>query len=474
MKRLLLVATFALTGCTYLNQIAWQAIDQAGRYSAGRYPVDDIATPSGFRAVRVVNGLNFPSAFTWDEAGNLYILESHTVPAPFLEPKIVRVTTDGRIARVRLTGPDAPNGDTAIGLTFHDGWLYFSHEHKDGTFWISRVRPGGGAVERVVPAIPVQGDHDVNHLVFDRDGTLYFGVGSATNSGVVASTDPVNEKWLKSFPDARDLPCRDIRLTGQTFTDEKGVVTGAYQSLGQSAARTIPGATMCHGSIYRLRPGTSTPELVAWGFRNPVALAFDRDGNLLVGMHGADERGTRKVKNDPDSVLIVREGVWYGWPDFSAALEPIANPPVVDHGASGLRPPDRSLLIAPTESHAALSGMALVPDSGPFSSWAGQLLVAEMGDFKPITAPDQARAGFQVERVDPLARTITPFLRNRNPGDPEPASTLDLRNGFERPVDVRIGPDGLVYVLDFGPFIVEGGQPKSFPKTGKLFRIEPK
>lgn len=474
-----IVVLFALaaTGCAQLGQLAWKAADQAGRYSAGSFPVTEVVAPEGFRVVRVVNGLNFPSAFTWDDAGNLYILESHTVPAPMLKPKIVRVSKEGRVTRVAWRGNAAPTGETAIGLTFRDGWLYFSHEEKDGSFAISRVRPDGGEVERVLGGIPVQGDHDVNHLAFDKDGSLYFGVGSATNSGVVSSGDPVNQKWLKMFPSTHEIPCRDIQLTGITFKDEDGTVSGAFQAHGRSDARSVRGEPLCHGSVYRLRAGSQTPELLAWGFRNPVALAFDRDGTLLVGMHGADVRSTRPVRNDPDSVLRVHVSgsdlgsdpeplPWYGWPDYNAALEPLPIQPVIDRAASGLTPPDRSLLLAATEPHAALSGMAILAD--------GSIVLAEMGDFRPDTDPDESvRAGFQVERIGPGGGTPATYARNRGEGEPEPASTLDFRNGFERPVDVRVGPDGAVYVLDYGAFITLGGKPKAFPKTGKLFRIEP-
>ena len=98
-----------------------------------------------------------------------------------------------------------------------------------------------------------------------------------------------------------------------------------------------------------------------------------------------------------------------------------------------------------------------------------------MGDFKPSTDPANPtlRAGFQVEAVDLKTGHRTVFARNRGAGRPEPASHLNSKDGFERPVDVKVGPDGLVYVLDFGAFESTGASAKVFPKTGKVFRIEP-
>jgi hypothetical protein len=45
--------------------------------------------------------------------------------------------------------------------------------------------------------------------------------------------------------------------------------------------------------------------------------------------------------------------------------------------------------------------------------------------------------------------------------------------GDEQQVDVKVGPDGLVYVLDFGVFVATGEAGRVLPKTGKVFRIEP-
>lgn len=491
------LVVLAAAGC---NRLALEALDQAEILQVVVDEAPDVVVPDGFRAVIVAEGFNFPSSIDWDDRGRLYVLESHSVAVPGLEPRIYRVTGNP-IEAVELSGPEAPEGGVAVGLRFHQGWLYWSHELPDGSWGISRVRPEGGRVEAVLRDHPPLGDHWINYLVFDDAGNLYFGVGSATNSGVVSSQDPVNMKWLETRPRVHDLPCRDLVLRDAAFEDENALsdeegdraVTGAYQPYGEAGARRVPAAPFCTGSLYRLAPGATAPELVAWGFRNPVALAFTATGELLVGMHGADIRSTRPVRDDPDSILRVRQGAWYGWPDFAADLRPITDdtyqPPgeylapghegigfVIDHAASGLAAPDRSLLVAATKPHAALGGMDVVPADGPFARWGGSLLISEMGDFRPLTDPITAedRAGFQVEVVDLATGRRETFARNRGDGPARPASELELARGFERPVDVKIGPDGLVYVLDFGVFDATAEAGRVLPKTGKVFRIEPR
>lgn len=484
------VVLAAAIGCK--GTLEPKAADQASVYKTEHRLVASIQVPSGFRAVLVVEGLNYPSSMTWDGSGRLYVLESHTVAIPTLDAKVMRVGAGGELQKVDLHGPGAPTGHQAIGMEFHGGWIYISHEEADGRWGVTRFRPETGEAEPVLRGLRGDGDHNVNYLVFDHAGSMYFGVGSSTNSGVVASNDPVNQKWLEKRPQMHDVPCRDLTLTGQTFVDEKGVTTGAYQAHGKSDAKRVAGEPLCTGAIYELPPGSSTPRLVAWGFRNPVALAIDPKGTVLVGMHGADVRGTRPVLDDPDAIYRVRPGAWYGWPDYSAELLPFTDPKyrppekflakghtgiefLIDHAASGLRPPDRTLLVATTEPHAALGGMTVVPPRGPFAKWAGQLLISEMGDFKPTTDavhPD-VRAGFQVESVDLSTGRRQVFARNRGAGPAQPASRIDLEEGFERPVDVKIGPDGLVYVLDFGVFNPSEKTVKVFPKTGRVYRVEP-
>ena len=493
---------FSTLGCGGCGSIAFDSADQASARKTTTKVATAVAAPAGFRAMLVAQGLNYPSAMDWDDRGRLFVLQSHSVPLPFTGVKIVRFEPSGELVDIELTGPGAPTGNVAVGLVFHEGYFYLSHEEKDGTWGVSRFRPDGGDTAAVLRGLPASGDHWVNHLVFDRAGTLYFGIGSGTNSGVVSSHDPVNGKWLKDRPAAHDIPCRELTLLGAQFTDdnatteEKGdrATTGAYQAYGHSAEKTVAGEDLCTGAVYRLVAGADRPELVAWGFRNPVGLAVAADGTIYVGAQGADVRGTRPVLDDVDAIYRLKPGSWYGWPDFGGDFTPFTNQnhavpadhsaagqdgpvPLLDLAKSGLAAPDRSLLVYPTEPHVAICGIDVIPASGPFASWAGQILVSEMGDFRPTTDAihSDVRAGFQVELVDPRSGQATVFLRNSArlaDGSSQPASALDLEVGLERPVDVRVGPDGLIYVLDFGVFEATPTAGKVFPKTGKIFRVE--
>src|SRR6185295_8683324 len=165
---LVALAAAAVVAC---NQIAYNAVDQAALLDVDYEAVPDVAAPPGFRVVRIAEGLTYPSSMAFDDAGVLYVLESHTIPIPGMKPEIYRVRGHD-IEAIELAGEHAPSGEEAVGLTFHDGWLYLSHEEKDGSWGISRVRPQGGTVEAVLRGLPPLGDHWLNYLAFDKNGDL--------------------------------------------------------------------------------------------------------------------------------------------------------------------------------------------------------------------------------------------------------------------------------------------------------------
>jgi glucose/arabinose dehydrogenase len=74
------------------------------------------------------------------------------------------------------------------------------------------------------------------------------------------------------------------------------------------------------GSVLRCKPDGSELELVARGLRNPYGKAFSPDGRPLVTEHNIDKRGHGQIFGDTEDLYEIREGAWYGWPDYAGGF----------------------------------------------------------------------------------------------------------------------------------------------------------
>jgi glucose/arabinose dehydrogenase len=434
----------------------------------------DILLPAGYAAEVVASGLHAPVHCCFDDQGRCYVSESgHASGSP---PRVLRVDLDsGETETVFQAAEDRWIESGALtGACWYDGSLYVTN-----TDTVARVTPGGEMVE-VVSDLPGRGDHQVNHPLASSDGWLYFGVGSATNSGVVGPDD-LGYGWLRRFPDACDVPAHDVELAGRDFESHdvlggvtKTVRTGAFVPYGTttSPGQVIPGRVKCNGSVLRCRPDGSDLQVVAWGLRNPFGLAFHPDGRLFATEHGMDER-SRHVVDDPDDLYVIEAGAWYGWPDFASGVR--LDDPFWGEGGVDREPvlashpdPHPPAPYLSFQSHAAANGLCFSSD--PRFGFEGDAFVALFGDLAPVTTPRLASpAGFKVARVDMAARRIVDFAVNRIAG---PASKLP-HGGFERPSHVEVGPDGALYVVDFGVVNIapEVGGLRMRQGTGTLWRI---
>ena len=215
-----------------------------------------------------------------------------------------------------------------------------------------------------------------------------------------------------------------------------------------------------------------TPELIAWGLRNPFGMAFSPDGQLFIADNSYDDRGSRPVWGTADVLWRVTPGAWFGWPDYAEGL-PLTLPDFKPPGRPAI---DRVLQRPPAEPprpvarfgvHASADGMDFSRDAG--FGYAGQLFVAQFGDEAPTTGKVLGPVGFKVVRVDVTNGVIEDFAVNRSPSN-GPASKLGL-GGLERPVAARFSPDGrALYIVDFG---VLTHNPDAQPRqgTGVLWRV---
>ena len=440
--------------------------------------------------------------------------------------------------------PSGPAVDIAFvnglsgGRLFATDFNQSTHQHngQNNSSRISTVNPMTGVVTPFITNLPT-GDHPTEQLAFRGDGWIYWSQGSTTNSGVVGLDNG-------SGQNQSDIPCQDITLSQNVFISSFGppeVATSGYSPFGvQQPGATIPAffnsftgqvrQGVCDGATLRAQlSNASNIQAFGWGHRNGYAIRFapvdhPLAGNLLVGEDGADERGARPSNGAPEVFSIDRQNpdgspVYHGWPDrygFLPTSQAVFNPvggssddvcpppfdqatclanlqkagdiPIADVLAS---PPQQ--ITAPLALEAAdssFTGIDFVPDAfvaGPVQP--GAALYSLEGDFgfsAPNATAPAPEVGHEVKLINfnqvtgsPLALRFQNFARNST-GDQAFVTNI---NGFNRPTNVRFGPDGCAYVVDYGAvrdlgsdshFVGAANGPLvQIPGTGVIWKICP-
>ncbi len=173
------------------------------------------------------------------------------------------------------------------------------------------------------------------------------------------------------------------------------------------------------------------PEIWARGGRSQEGLAFDNDGNLWETEHGP--RGG-------DELNLVKKGANYGWPISSHGID-YPGPPIGD-------------------GDVALTGI-----EQPVYYWSPSMGVSQVAFYKGNLFPEWKNSVFvSTLRGNALERMT---MANGKVVNEEPLLTevkMRLR-------DVRVGPDGAVYVLsDSGG----GAVTNNTPATSKLLKLTPR
>ncbi|MFB5189255.1 PQQ-dependent sugar dehydrogenase [Alicyclobacillus fastidiosus] len=420
---------------------------------------DDIVVPAGYRVDVFAEKLNVPINLLIADTGEMFVADAGVTDG---NGKVLKYTGSG--FAVVADGFLPP----LTGINSHDGNLYVSHRGA-----ITVVGPNG-AKEDILAGLPSWGDHHNNRVVFGPDGRMYFGQGTATNSGVVGA----DNRWVQKYPFFHDYPGTRVRLVGQNFlsnnfltlSSEDEACTGAFSPFGVATkpGEKVKGITAASGSILRANPDGSNLELVAWGLRNPFRIKFDREHRLFATNHGMDERGSRPIANSPDEFQRIRHGAWYGWPDYTGGY-PVTLPRFKSEGQDqprfllSLHPMQPPFPIAAFTPHSAAMGFDFNynPDFGP----VGHVFVAEFGSGARTTGGKPLpQVGHRVSHIDLKTGRLKNFAINRS----RYAASDTGDGGFERPIDIVFGSSGEMFVLDMGVSKPDGG---FIPNTGVIWRI---
>jgi len=163
-------------------------------------------------------------------------------------------------------------------------------------------------------------------------------------------------------------------------------------------------------AILSFRRDGSDLRVHARGLRNPFGLAFHPDGRLFASDNARDDLGDDEPA---ETVVVVRKGANYGWPDCWANWKLRR----LQGRCGGVTPP-----FAYLEPHSSANTLAF---------WRGGLVVAEWGQYL------SERWGRKLVRID---------LRTRR------ATTL--ADGFEHPLGLAVDSSGGLLAGDWGRGVV--------------------
>ncbi len=425
--------------------------------------VNDIILPPDYLIDVFAKDLTTPINLTFTDEGDMLIADAGVTDG---NGKVLRL--HHKHFEVIADGFNPP----LTGITYHQGLIYVAHRG------IVTVILSNGTKKNIIEGLPSWGDHHNNRVVFGTDGKMYFGQGTATNSGVVGQD---NQEWVRKYPFFHDYPGSTIQLIGQNFLTENFLTassndstnTGAYSPFGVPASpgEVVQGILRASGSIISANPDGSDLQLVAWGLRNPFRIRFDRHNRLFSTNHGMDVRGSRSVANSPDEFYEVSNGLWYGWPDFTGG-QPVTSPyfkpvnepqPQFILAKHPMVPPKPLATFAP---HSAIMGFDF--NRNPRFGSPDLVFIAEYGSEAPETTGGipMPGVGHRVSWFDIKVGQVYPFAMNKSGF----AASYTGGGGLERPIDAVFGPDDSLYIADFN-YTVNGGPDEFTPGTGVIWRI---
>ena len=478
-----------------------------------------IEYPAQFNLIKIVDHLDTPNSIAFDTDGTLLIAESGIDGN---EPRILYLKPDSKELKqlypmdhripfspfqpgFRIYGPIG-------GMVVDKGRIYVSHRDANDRGVITQFTYDGKH-KTIRANLPAMGDFGVTDLAVGPKDRLYFGIGSATNSGVVGLDNLI---WLRSHRDFCDQPYADIELLAVRFSSKNPfaglfgsisseiVDTGPFQPFGTSdkalisrAADGNPNSSICSVSL-----SGGDFQVDAFGIRLPRGIVFNEHDAMFVSNNGMELRGSRPVALDPDTILRIPSTgptLNYGSPDYTADLRSVTDiqfqPPIslilpsgfpklkslIDFDASGFAKIDedvRGLVRARFQPLSGAAKMAFAPSSGPLKRWQGDLFVALSGDRAPFATSDtelKSPVGYKIVRVnvDVKNSKVDEFIHNSNF---LPASKSNLAGkALERPCDVKISPlDGNMYILDMGQIDYKmSGRQKPSSGTGALYKLVP-
>lgn len=396
------------------------------------------------------------------------------------EPTELEVLPDGRVlfverrGGVKLYNPTTErlqNYDSVpVFYTYEDGlmglaldphflysrwvYVYYSPLGDEPKNVLSRFRftENGLVDEKVMLEVPTQREeccHTGGSIQFGSDGLLFLSTGDNTNPFFSDGFGPMDDSTDKSSRDARGTSSNTNDLRGKILRI-KPEADGSY---------SIP-----NGNLFEDEDPLTRPEIYVMGCRNPYRIAVDPKRNWLFwGEVGPDapadqaERGPR----GHDEVNLATKAGYYGWPLFVGNNKPYRDYDYrTKQSGSAFDPAN------PQNDSKFNTGRQQLPPANPALIWYPY---ANSPEFPMLgTGGRNAMAGpvFYSDLYPTSATRLPAFFDGRlfiydwirgwifsiaiADGKPADFYRLMPQTQFDYIIDMELGPDGSLYLLEYG------------------------
>ena len=323
--------------------------------------------------------------------------------------------------------------------------------------------------------------HTGGSLDFGPDGSLYISTGDNTNP-FAHGFNPTDERPGRENWDAQRTSANSNNPNGKILRIRP--LPGATGAPGIGTTYEIP-----DGNLFDEADDTGNetlPEIYAMGFRNPFRIHVDQEtGWVLMGDYGPDAGSTVAGRGPQGSVEfnVVKEPGFYGWPYCVRQNVPYNDITyTADNGAgtnNGLYD-----CANPTNDSPNNTGLTDLPAAIPATVWMGY---SELDNrFVPDLGGGGAPTGGARYYFDEESDSETKFPRFYDGqwfigewnNDWVKTATLNdqglatgvacfaVCGGYISPMDLEFGPDGSLYVVEWGQGFNENN-----PDSG-VYRID--
>lgn len=424
------------------------------------------AVPEQNRFTKTVLAENFdePMELAVDNKGNVFFVERKG-KVKMYNPTTGKVDVIGEIpvSTKYTNGKEAEDGLLGIALApgFESNrWMYLFYspagsapKQNISRFTLTKEYKIDPSSEKIVIEIATQRDqccHSAGSLAFDRQGNLFIAAGDNTNPFESSGYSPTDER-----PDRSPW---DAQKSSANMNDLRGKVSRIHPE--PDGSYTIP-----EGNLFPKDGSQGRPEIYAMGMRNPYRIAIDDKRYYLYWGDIGPDAGKDSLQGPKghDEVNQAKKPGYFGWPYFvgnnkpynkvnfatneiGAPHNPKAPKNTSPHntGGTNLPPAQPAFIWYPYDESKEFPDVG----KGGRSAMAGPTYYTE--DFpkdSPVKFPeyyDEALLTYEWMRGWMMA------VRLDEKGDFMRMEPVASHIKMEKPTDMQFGPDGALYVLEYG------------------------